>query len=1046
MIRLPMSLLILSIVTIGTAEEPKAKTDAKPQYERMLKGEDAKKFQELWAKVSAHQRAGRTDDLLKALDEVVALRSRVQGPDHWETIKLKWLVDRERKIATLPAEKQAGWRNALADNRRAADLESKGRYAQALPLRVACEKWCRDVLGEEHPDTAISYNNVASNLDDQGKAAEAEPLYRKALAINRKVLGEEHPDTATSYNNVAMNLNAQGKAAEAEPLNRKALAINRKVLGEEHPDTATSYNNVAMNLDAQGKAAEAEPLLRKALTINRKVLGEEHPDTALSYNNVAFNLKAQGKAAEAEPLNRKALAIRVKVHGEEHPDTAQSYNNVAFNLKAQGKAAEAEPLYRKALAINRKVLGEEHPHTATSYNNVASNLNTQGKAVDSVEFLEACMHSYEAARLNIAAQGLDRAEFGISKSPYPLLAVTRAQLKQPAAAWSALEANLARGLLDQLGSGKASRLTTDEETRRRELTGQLRAIAPRLLKLVSSSKRNDAEQQELDNLLTERSKVSGEMAKLAIALSQREVADLNTIQSVLPTDAAFATWVDVTTVNGQQHWACVLHSTGEPRWEKLPGSGLKGEWTREDADLPNQLRSAIIANKDAAEVAWKLHAQRLAPIEKHLVGVKTLYVAGINQMAGIPVEALTDKYSISYVSSGTFLARLKNKPAQTSSGILALGDPIFGTQRKIATDLPPGGLLIMRVVPGGSAAKAGLRDGDTIVRYADTDLTSLEQFSKLYAANQSKIVEIKVWRSGEAKLAIRELASGSLGVVINKRPAREAIADRRKTEELLLASRGPDLAELPGTRVELNNLAKLFEKNATILVDSDASEQKLEDLRMKGDLSKFRYLHFGTHGAANNTRAFESVLYLSQDNLPKELISQPNSPFINGELSAREVLEYWKLDAELVTLSACETALGKTAGGDGLLGFAQAFLTASARSVCLSLWKVDDTATALLMNRFYQNLLGKRDGLTKPMPKAEALREAKNWLRNLSSEEALMLTATMTNGVACGERGKEVALRLVVPKETKTDHPAKDSKPFGHPKFWAAFILIGDPN
>src|SRR5271157_4704074 len=96
-------------------------------------------------------------------------------------------------------------------------------------------------------------------------------------------------------------------------------------------------------------------------------------------------------------------------------------------------------------------------------------------------------------------------------------------------------------------------------------------------------------------------------------------------------------------------------------------------------------------------------------------------------------------------------------------------------------------------------------------------------------------------------------------------------------------------------------------------------------------------------------------------------------------------------------ISACETALGKHGGG--LLGFAQAFLTAGARSVCLSLWKVDDTATALLMNRFYQNLLGKREGLNKPMPKAGALAEAKTWLRNLSFDEALKLTAAMTNGV-----------------------------------------------
>ena len=122
-----------------------------------------------------------------------------------------------------------------------------------------------------------------------------------------------------------------------------------------------------------------------------------------------------------------------------------------------------------------------------------------------------------------------------------------------------------------------------------------------------------------------------------------------------------------------------------------------------------------------------------------------------------------------------------------------------------------------------------------------------------------------------------------------------------------------------------------------------------------------------------------------------------------------------------------------------MLGLAQAFLTAGARSVCLSLWKVDDGATALLMERFYQNLLGKRDGLVKPMAKADALREAKQWLRNLSTEDATERLAKISNGVARGTRGKNVDLKVVA---TET----KDAKPFAHPKYWAAFILIGDPN
>ena len=144
-----------------------------------------------------------------------------------------------------------------------------------------------------------------------------------------------------------------------------------------------------------------------------------------------------------------------------------------------------------------------------------------------------------------------------------------------------------------------------------------------------------------------------------------------------------------------------------------------------------------------------------------------------------------------------------------------------------------------------------------------------------------------------------------------------------------------------------------------------------------------------------------------------------------------------------MTLSACETALGRDAGGEGFVGFTQALLMSGTRSVCLSLWKVDDTATALLMQRFYANLLGRRPGLTGPMPKAEALREAKAWLRGLRRAEVLALTAELSGGV---ERGKGAKARQ--PAELAAAIPAggDNDRPYASPHFWAAFVLAGDPD
>jgi CHAT domain-containing protein len=193
-----------------------------------------------------------------------------------------------------------------------------------------------------------------------------------------------------------------------------------------------------------------------------------------------------------------------------------------------------------------------------------------------------------------------------------------------------------------------------------------------------------------------------------------------------------------------------------------------------------------------------------------------------------------------------------------------------------------------------------------------------------------------------------------------------------------------------------------------------------------------------SHYAAAEGRPAQSALILSRDHLGRAL---DGSRDYDGRLTAETILRQWRLDCDLVVLSACETGLGGEGGGNGLVGFAHAFLLAGARSVVLSRWKVDDTATALLMLRFYQNLLGKRTGLTTPLGRAEALSEAKSWLRGLKRAEAASLATCLAGGALRGTEGE--ARPLVKGKEAKL--PAGE-RPFAHPYYWAAFVLVGDPD
>jgi CHAT domain-containing protein len=245
---------------------------------------------------------------------------------------------------------------------------------------------------------------------------------------------------------------------------------------------------------------------------------------------------------------------------------------------------------------------------------------------------------------------------------------------------------------------------------------------------------------------------------------------------------------------------------------------------------------------------------------------------------------------------------------------------------------------------------------------------------------------------------------------------------------------------LPGTRWEVGALAALWPADkAEVLLGSQASEQELDRLAAAGRLRQFRFLHFATHGQIDPVSASRSALLLANDRLPDDVEqARKGQKVYTGRLTAAAMLQ-WQLDADLVTLSACETALGKEAGGEGYLGFAQVLFKAGARALVLSRWKVDDTATALFMVRFYQNLLGKRAGLKAQLGRAAALREAQQWLRGLDRSETEKLWAEMAGGEV---RGSESKLK---PLSAPALVPAGD-RPYAHPYYWSAFMLMGDPD
>ena len=215
----------------------------------------------------------------------------------------------------------------------------------------------------------------------------------------------------------------------------------------------------------------------------------------------------------------------------------------------------------------------------------------------------------------------------------------------------------------------------------------------------------------------------------------------------------------------------------------------------------------------------------------------------------------------------------------------------------------------------------------------------LENYAVSYAPSLSVLREIK--RSNKARSKTLLLAFGN------------PLAGMETVKQLQGVRRGEGFKPLPEAENEVSSVARIYGADRSRVFVGRAAEER----QFKLLASNYSAIHFATHGVLDNRQPLYSYLLLANSG---------ESDKEDGLLEAREIMNL-NLRADLVVLSACETARGRIGAGEGVIGMSWAFFVAGCRTTVVSQWEVDSASTAELMVGFFQRLKGSagKTGTTK---------------------------------------------------------------------------------
>jgi CHAT domain-containing protein len=785
-----------------------------------------------------------------------------------------------------------------------------GEYKKALDF-------CNQALSIRHDlkfslGEATTLNNMSNSYSDLGEYQKALDSYTQAHALY-KVVGSPQGQ-AIALNNIGFVYATLGEYEKAIGFYNQGLEIFRAA-GDQYRE-ANILNNIAANYANAGD-------FRKALEINQQVLPlrravNDRDGEAVTLNNFANCYSNLGDRQKALDYYNQSITLHRAVGNPRQ--LAIALKNIGALYQDLGEHQKALDCFNEGLQLARAI-GDRN-NEAGLLAHIARLERDRGNTAEAKRRIEEALAAVESLRINLKSYRLRASFFASVRKHYEfnINLLMRLHKQHPsegfdAAALHASEEGRARSLLESLSEASGEiRQGVDPSLleRERRLRQSISDKADGQMRLLSGKHTEDqavAAAKEIDALTTDYEQAQAQIRQTSpryAALTQPAPLTLKEIQNHVLDDETLL----------------LEYALGEEKsflWAVTPASMQSFELPKraEVEEAARRVYEMLTARNQT--LANETPEQRRKRIEQADAEYPKTSAALSRMLLG-PVAAELKSKRLIIVSEGLlqYTAFAALPAPDTRPGVVA--PPLIADHEIIS--LPSASVL---AVLRREAAGRGTPD-KTVAVFADPVFDSHDSRIRLPGKDRAA--------------AVGEMA-----------PAGDV--KRSATESGLR-----DFVRLRFSRQEADQIARFAAEGKKLeAVDFAANRATATS----AELRHYAILHFATHGLINNQHPELSGVVLS-------LVDEQGHPQ-NGFLRLYDIYNL-KLEADLVVLSACQTALGKEIKGEGLVGLTRGFMYAGTPRVVASLWQIDDRATAEFMGRFYEAML--RQGL-KP---AAALRAA----------------------------------------------------------------------